>query len=156
VRARLTDCTARTPRYGASPACGSTVETRTSNPLLSANSAIPSVSSALARAARSQAMSTCFSIPAFAEALRFGGQHVKDGVGTIKTEKSGFTVAVTLPILQVLARTIEAGPCGDLTFIAGERSEPLTKESFGNVFRDACRRATSRSGCARRLCHRRP
>src|SRR6267378_1719382 len=30
---------------------------------------------------------------------------------------------------------------GDLTFIAGERGQPLTKESFGNVFRDACRAA---------------
>ena len=72
---------------------------------------------------------------------RGGRQHVRDGVGTIKTEKSGFTVAVTLPILPVLARTLEAGPCGDLTFIAGERGQPLTKESFGNVFRDACRAA---------------
>jgi integrase len=75
------------------------------------------------------------------DAVRFGRQHVKDGVGTIRTEKSGFTVAVTLPILPVLARTLEAGPCGDLTFIAGERGQPLTKESFGNVFRDACRAA---------------
>ena len=73
------------------------------------------------------------------DAVRFGRQHVRDGVGTIKTEKSGFTLAVTLPILPVLARTLEAGPCGDLTFIAGERGQPLTKESFGNVFRDACR-----------------
>jgi integrase len=75
------------------------------------------------------------------DAVRFGRQHVKDGVGTIKTEKSGFTVAITLPILPVLARTLEAGPCGDLTFIAGERGQPLTKESFGNVFRVACRAA---------------
>ena len=38
------------------------------------------------------------------DAARFGRQHVKDGVGTIKTEKSDFTIAVTLPILPVLAR----------------------------------------------------
>jgi integrase len=75
------------------------------------------------------------------DAVRFGRQHVRDGVGTIKTEKSGFTVTVTLPILPVLARTLEAGPCGDLTFIAGERGQPLTKESFGNLFKDACRKA---------------
>jgi integrase len=41
----------------------------------------------------------------------------------------------------VLATTLAAGPCGDLTFIAGGRSQPLTKESFGNVFKDACRAA---------------
>ena len=48
---------------------------------------------------------------------------------------------VTLPILPVLSRTLEAGPCGDLTFIAGENGHPLTKESFGNLFRKACRAA---------------
>jgi integrase len=49
------------------------------------------------------------------DAVRFGRQHVRDGVGTIKTEKSGFTVTVTLPILPVLAETLAAGACGDLT-----------------------------------------
>jgi integrase len=76
------------------------------------------------------------------DAVRFGRQHVRDGVGTVKTEKSGFTVTVTLPILPVLAETLDAGPCGDLTFIAGERGQPLTKESFGNLFRAACRKAS--------------
>jgi integrase len=75
------------------------------------------------------------------DAVRFGRQHVREGIGTIKTEKSGFTVTVTLPILPVLAETLAAGPCGDLTFIAGERGQPLTKESFGNLFREACRQA---------------
>jgi integrase len=75
------------------------------------------------------------------DAVRLGRQHVRDGVATIKTEKSGFTVEVTLPILPVLAATLAAGPCGDLTFIIGESGRPLTKESFGNLFRDACREA---------------
>ena len=72
------------------------------------------------------------------DAVRFGRQHVRDGVGTIKTEKSGNTIEVTLPILPALSKTLEAGPCGDLTFIAGENGHPLTKESFGNLFRKAC------------------
>src|SRR5262249_39597096 len=76
------------------------------------------------------------------DAVRFGRQHVRNGIGTIKTEKSGFTLAVTLPSLPVLAETLAAGPCGDMTFIAGERGQPLTKESFGNMFRDACREAS--------------
>jgi integrase len=75
------------------------------------------------------------------DAVRFGRQHVRDGIGSIKTEKSDFTITVTLPILPVLAETLAAGPCGDLTFIAGERGQPLTKESFGNLFRAACRAA---------------
>jgi integrase len=72
------------------------------------------------------------------DAVRLGRQHIRDGVGTIKTEKTGTEVA--LPILSVLSKTLEAGPCGDLTFIAGENG-PLTKGAFGNLFRKACREA---------------
>ncbi len=43
------------------------------------------------------------------DAVRFGRQHVRDGVGAIKTEKTG--VEVTIPILPVLAATLEASPC---------------------------------------------
>jgi integrase len=43
--------------------------------------------------------------------------------------------------LPALAATLKAGPCCDLTFIVGARGRPLTKESFGNEFRDACREA---------------
>jgi integrase len=75
------------------------------------------------------------------DAVRLGRPHVRDGVATIKTEKSGFTVEVTLPILPVLQATLDAGPCGDLTFICGENGRPLTKESFGNQFKDACKAA---------------
>jgi hypothetical protein len=73
------------------------------------------------------------------DAVRLGRQHVRDGVATIKTEKTG--TEVTLPILPILIRTLEAGPCGDLTFIAGANGRPLTKESFGNLFSKACRDA---------------
>jgi len=73
------------------------------------------------------------------DAVRFGRQHVRGGVGSIKTEKTN--TLVTLPILPVLAKTLTTGPCGDLTFIAGESGRPLVKESFGNLFRKACRAA---------------
>jgi integrase len=73
------------------------------------------------------------------DAVRFGRQHIRDGVAMVKTEKTG--MPVTLPILPVLAQTLAAGPCGDLTFIAGASGRPFTKESFGNEFREACRAA---------------
>jgi integrase len=73
------------------------------------------------------------------DAVRFGRQHIRNGVGTMRTEKND--TEVTLPILPVLEATLKAGPCGDLTFIAGENGRPLTKESFGNLFRRACRAA---------------
>jgi integrase len=73
------------------------------------------------------------------DAVRIGRQHVRDGVASIKAEKTD--TWVTLPILPVLAEALEAGPCGDLTFIVGKNGKPLTKESFGNEFREACRGA---------------
>jgi hypothetical protein len=84
--------------------------------------------------------STCFSAPGLrrGDAVRIGRQHVRDGIASLKTEKSGGKTTVTLPILDALADTLAAGPCGDLTFIAGENGRPLTKESFGNLFRGAC------------------
>ncbi len=75
------------------------------------------------------------------DVVRLGRQHVRNDVATIKTEKGGFNVTVTLPILPVLARTLAVGPCGDLTFVVGANSKPMTKESFGNAFKDACKAA---------------
>jgi integrase len=73
------------------------------------------------------------------DAVRLGRPHIRNGVAHIKTEKTDTPVA--LPILPILAQTLAAGPCGDLTFVAGAKGRPLTKESFGNEFRDACRAA---------------
>jgi integrase len=73
------------------------------------------------------------------DAVRLGRQHVRDGIATIKTEKTG--TIVTIPILPVLAETLAAGPCGDLSFIAGTRGRPIAKQSFSNEFAIACRAA---------------
>jgi integrase len=73
------------------------------------------------------------------DAVQLGRQHVRDGIAVIRTEKTGVTV--TIPILPALAATLVAGPCGELAFICGEGGKPLTKESFGNAFREACRAA---------------
>lgn len=73
------------------------------------------------------------------DAVRVGRQHVR--AGSIKTEKSSFTVEVPVIVLPVLQQTLDAGPCGDLAFIVGANGRPLTKESFGNHFRDGCKEA---------------
>jgi len=70
------------------------------------------------------------------DAVRVGRQHVKDGLITLKTEKTGQTVYI--PVFAELTRAVETGPTGDLTFIVGESGRPLAKESFGNFFRVAC------------------
>jgi integrase len=73
------------------------------------------------------------------DAVRLGRQHVRGG--SIKTEKSSYMIEVPAFILPVLQQTLDAGPCGDLTFIVGLNGRPLTKESFGNLFKNACKAA---------------
>lgn len=75
------------------------------------------------------------------DAVCLGRQHIRDGVITIKTEKSSGAVTATILISPELDRTLKAGPCADLAFICGGHGHPLTKESFGNLFRHACRAA---------------
>lgn len=82
--------------------------------------------------------STCSCIPD-CDAATLGRQHVPNGSGTLTTEKTG--TDVTLTILPVLAETLKAGPCGDLTFIVGADGRAFVKEAFGNAFREACRKA---------------
>jgi integrase len=83
------------------------------------------------------------------DVVQLGRQHVRDGVAYIKTEKTDTPVA--LPILPLLAQTLAAGPCGDLTFIIGANGRSLTKESFGKEFRKACRAAGLRNRSAHGL-----
>lgn len=70
------------------------------------------------------------------DAVKLGRQHIRDGIATIRTEKTG--TEVTIVIRPALAASLAAGPTGELHLIAGERGQPLTKESFGNYFRIAC------------------
>jgi integrase len=73
------------------------------------------------------------------DAVMLGRQHAR--AGFIKTEKSGFALEVPVIIRPELQEILDAGPCGDLAYICGEGGEPLIKESFGNMFRDACKAA---------------
>jgi integrase len=75
------------------------------------------------------------------DAVRLGRQHVRDGVASIKTEKSGNRVEVTIPLLPPLVEALSAGPTGELAFICGANGKPMTKESFGDAFSEACRAA---------------
>jgi hypothetical protein len=59
----------------------------------------------------------------------------------LRTEKSGEFIVVAFEMLPPLVEALEAGPTGELTFICGANGGPLTKESFGNDFSEACRAA---------------
>jgi integrase len=71
------------------------------------------------------------------DAAIVGKQHVKDGVIAIRTAKTGEGASIL--IMPQLARSIAAGPVGDLAFVVGDSGRPMTKESFGNWFGDVCR-----------------
>lgn len=73
------------------------------------------------------------------DAARLGRQHIKNGVINLPTEKTG--TFVTIPVLPALQEIIDATPTGDLAIITGSHGRPMTKESFGNWFGDACRAA---------------
>ena len=73
------------------------------------------------------------------DAARVGKQHVRDGTISIQTEKTGMWVY--LPLLPILRQTLDAGPLGDLAFLARHDGQPFSKEGLGNAFRDACRAA---------------
>lgn len=69
--------------------------------------------------------------------IKIGRQHVKDGVLSIRTKKSG--QAVSIPIFPELRASIDATKTGDLAFLVAERGRPFqAPESFGAWFRKRC------------------
>jgi integrase len=74
------------------------------------------------------------------DAAIVGPQHVKDGVITLKTAKTG--APVTIRILPPLARSIAATQVGKESFVTRGDGRPMVKEGFGNWFGEACRAAS--------------
>jgi integrase len=70
------------------------------------------------------------------DAAVVGKQHVRNGVISLQTEKTGEWVHI--PLLNALKRTLDAGPTGDLSFIATTMGHPYKKEALGNKFKEAC------------------
>jgi integrase len=73
------------------------------------------------------------------DAVRLGKQHVRNGIASLRTEKT--STDVNIPLLPPLLEALQAGPTAELAFICGATGKPMTKESFGNGFSDACRKA---------------
>jgi integrase len=73
------------------------------------------------------------------DACRLGRRHVKDGEISIQTEKT--QTWVYLPVRPELAEIIEATKTGNVTFVAKENGDPMTKGWFGHWFGRACSEA---------------
>ena len=70
---------------------------------------------------------------------RLGPQHVHNGVISIKAEKTN--VDIIIPMVPELADIIAASGAGSTAYLSGVRGCPMTKESLGNWFKDACKAA---------------
>ena len=81
----------------------------------------------------------CFTGLRRGDAAKLGKQHIRNGVVTIDTEKTG--TRVTIPVLPELAEVIAAGPVGELSIIASKKGQPIRKESLGTMFKEACKAA---------------
>jgi integrase len=73
------------------------------------------------------------------DVVRLGRQHVRDGMLSLRMEKTGDMVVI--PMLPILQATIDASAVGDLTYLITEFGNPFSKAGFGNWFRRACRKA---------------
>lgn len=65
-----------------------------------------------------------------------GRQHIRDGIFTLRTGKTGAVITVALPVY--LIDIIAATPSKGMHLIAKDNGKPYTVESFGNYFRDWC------------------
>lgn len=70
------------------------------------------------------------------DAAQVGRQHVRDGIIQMRAGKTG--TPLFIPILPALQAAIDAGPIGEMSFLATKYRRPFTKESLGNLFRDWC------------------
>jgi integrase len=77
------------------------------------------------------------------DVIRFGKQHVRGGKLTFTQHKGRNRKPhrLTLPILPILQRIIDATPCGDLTYLVNDWGRAFTDGSFGNKFRNWCNQA---------------
>jgi integrase len=77
------------------------------------------------------------------DAIRLGRQHVRNGKVTFTQHKgrNRKPKRLTLPILPVLQNTLDASPCGDLTFLVNDLGRAFTDAGIGNRMRDWCDQA---------------
>jgi integrase len=83
------------------------------------------------------------------DVIAFGRQHVKDGWlhFTQFKNRNRRPVTLDLPVLPELQAAIDAGPCGNLTFLVTAHGKPFTTAGFGNRMRKWCD-AAGLKGCS--------
>src|SRR5882724_8578763 len=64
------------------------------------------------------------------DVIRMGRQHVRDGILSIRQQKTGMLVEI--PVLRELQNALDAMPADHLTFLTTEYGQPFTAAGFGN------------------------
>lgn len=74
------------------------------------------------------------------DGILLGKQHVKNGwlKFTQFKNRRRKPIQMEIPIIPKLQEVIDAGPCGDLTFLVTEFGKPFSVDGFGNWFRERC------------------
>jgi integrase len=80
------------------------------------------------------------------DVVRMGRQHVRDGILSIRQQKTG--TLVEIPVLPELQEALDAMPVQHLTFLTTEYGQPFTAAGFGNWFRERCNEAGVPKGYA--------
>jgi integrase len=70
------------------------------------------------------------------DVVRMGRQHIKDGVLTVRQEKSGATLAI--PVHPHLQTVLDATPSEHLTFLVTTTGKPYSPNHFSETFREWC------------------
>jgi len=70
------------------------------------------------------------------DVIRMGAQHVRNGVLTVKQEKTGIELAI--PLHPELATVIAATHSGHMTFLTTKHGGPFAATAFSHWFRDRC------------------
>ena len=92
-----------------------------------------------------------------ADVIRLGPQHVRDGVISVRQQKTGKTLVI--PVSPALVAALEATPSKHLTFLVTEDGKPFEAMAFTKWFRRCCDAAGlsgySAHGLRKAACRRR-
>ncbi|MBK8160870.1 MAG: tyrosine-type recombinase/integrase [Rhodospirillaceae bacterium] len=80
------------------------------------------------------------------DVVRMGRQHVRNGVLSIRQQKTKAVVEV--PLHPELEAALKAAPADDLTFLRTAFGQPFTSNGFGNWFRERCNEADLPRECS--------
>jgi integrase len=80
------------------------------------------------------------------DVIRMGRQHLRNGVLSVRQEKTG--TALQIPVIADLQIALDATATGNMTFLMTETGHPFSAAGFGNWFRDRCIEAGLPKHCA--------